>query len=91
MVPNATSVVAELVHHLVHRERFAAWQWIDLRLIVGQGGALNGVAVVKKQCVGELFASLCDSRRNALKTHGFIFRELEVVVAQDVGVQVGGF
>jgi hypothetical protein len=60
------------------------------RLVIGQGRALDGVAVVEQQGVGVLFARIGDQRGRAVHAVAFVLGQLVVVVAQHVGMQVGG-
>ena len=89
VIADAAGVVFQLVHHLVHRQYLIASKRIDLRLIVGKCCALNGVAVVKQERVGELFAGIGDECSHTFKADGLVLAEAEVVIAQHVGVQVG--
>ncbi|MCY1378573.1 hypothetical protein D9M69_662180 [compost metagenome] len=59
-------------------------------LVVGQGGALDGVAVVEQQGVGVLLARIGDQRGRAVQAVALVFGQLVVVVTQHVGVQVRG-
>ena len=64
---------------------------LHLRLVIGQHAALDGVAGVQQQAVGELLARLADQRDGAFEAQGGIGFLLVVVVAEDVRMQVGGF
>ncbi len=90
VIADAAAIKPGCVHHLVHRQRIAARQRADLRLVIGQCGALDRVAVVQQHRVGEFGARLLDQRRDALEAHGLVFGQLEIVVAAHVAVQIGG-
>ncbi|MNL11303.1 hypothetical protein D3C87_1321340 [compost metagenome] len=91
MVADAAAVIAGVVHHLVHRQRLAAGHGLHQRLVVGQRSALDGVAVVQQQAVREFLPRRLDQRGHALEAERWVIGQLEVVVAADVGVEVGGF
>ncbi|MCY1363692.1 hypothetical protein D9M69_504670 [compost metagenome] len=91
VVAQRAGVVAGGVHHLVHRQRLRARDAADQRFVVGQRGALDGVAVVEQHRVRELLARGVDERCGALVAVRLVFGELEVVVAAHVEVQVGRF
>jgi len=91
MVPDACTVVADVVHHLVHGQHLIAGNRVDLRLVVRQSGALNRVTVVEQQVVRRFRARRFDERGHPLKAERLVFGQLEIVVALHVGVQVGGF
>ena len=89
MIANTSRVVFELIHHFVHREHLVAGERIHLRLIVGERGALNGVAVVKQQRVGKLFARIGNQGCDTFEADSFVLTKPEIVVAQHIGVQIG--
>src|SRR5262249_29886218 len=62
---------------------------IHQRLVIRQRGALDGVAVVEQHRVRELRTRLLDQRGRALEAERLVLCQLEVVVRQHVGVQVG--
>ncbi len=90
VIADAAAVVPGCVHHLVDGQGLAAGDGVHQGLVVGQRGALDGVAVVEQQRVGKLRARLRDQRRHALEAERAVGGQLEVVVRQHVGVQVGG-
>ena len=89
VVAQRAGVKAQRAHGLVHRQLLRAGDGADGGLVVGQRGALDGVAVVHQQRVGEFFARGAHQRGGALETVGFVFGELEVIVAAHVEMQVG--
>ena len=89
MVAQRARIELEHAHGLVHGQLLLAGDGRNLRLVIGQRRALDGVAVVHQQGVGEIAARLADERCRALKTVGGIVGQLEVVVAADVEVQIG--
>ncbi len=91
VVADRAAVELRGVHHLVDRQRLVAGNRLDQRLVVGQRGALDGVAVVEQQVVRILLAGRRDQRGDALEADRTVGRQLEVVVGQHVGVEVGGF
>jgi len=90
VVADAAAVVLALVHDLVDGQRLVAGHRVDQGLVVGQGGALDGVAVVQQHRVGEFGTGLVDQGGHALIAERGVLGQLEVVVAHYVGVQVGG-
>src|SRR3546814_17331313 len=81
---------------LQHRHRFVygrlgrARDGSDLVLVVGQRRALDGIAVVHQQRIGKFLARGADQRGGPFEAIGGIVGQLEVVVAAQVEMQVGG-
>jgi hypothetical protein len=91
VVAGGGAVVADAVHRAIDRQLLVAGHRAGQRLVVGQHRALDGVAVVEQEGVGKFLPRLADQRHGALVAQRRVGLELVVVVAEDVGVQVGGF
>ena len=91
VIAGGGAVVADAVHGAIDRQLLLAAHRLGQRLVVGQHRALDGVAIVEQEGVGKLPARLADQRHGALVAQRRVGFELVVVVAEDVGVQVGGF
>ncbi len=89
VVAQRARVKTQSAHGLVHGQLLRAGDGADGGFVVGQRGALDGVAVVHQQGVGKFFARRAHQRGGALKAVGLVFSELEVVVAAHVEVQIG--
>ena len=88
VIAQRTGIKAQCTHGLVHGQLLCARNGIDGGLIVGQCRALDGVAIVHKQRVGELLARGAHQRGRALEAVALVLGELEIVVAAHVEVQV---
>jgi hypothetical protein len=91
VITDRARVVLQQIHDLVDTERGLAIDRRDLRLIVGERGALDRVAVVEQHGIGKFLARRRDQRRRTLQTERLVFRQLVVVVTQQIGMDVGGF
>ena len=91
MIADRAGVVADCVHGLVDRQFLIARQRFDLRLPVGQRRALDRIAGIEGQAVFEFLARRADQFGRALETEIAVLGELEVIVAHDVGMDVGRF
>ena len=91
VVTHSHRVVLQVIHRLEDRVCLITLQRINRGLIIAQRRTLEGVAVVEQQGVGVVLANLRNDGRRALQADGLVFGGLEVVVAEDVGMQVGGF
>jgi hypothetical protein len=90
VVADGAAVVAERVHRAVHRQFLVAADRFHARLVVGQRGALDRVAGIEQQAVRKLGPCLAYQGRRALEADRGVRGELVVVVAEDIGVEIGG-
>ena len=91
MVAQCASVKTNGIHGLVGGQLLVAGQRADHRLVVGQGRALDGVAVVDQQVIGKVDSGLFDQRSRALQPQTFILSQFEIVVTDDIGMEIRGF
>ncbi len=91
VVAGGGAVVAHRVHRLVDGQLLVAAHRLHHRLVVGQHAALDGVAAVEQEGVGDLGAGAADQRGGALEAERGVRLQLVVVVAEHVRVHVGGF
>ena len=91
VVADRAGIVVQRIHRLVDRQFLIAGGWFDQGLVVGQCRALDRVAVVEQQAVGEFLARVADQGGGAHEAKILIVGQLVEVVAHDVGMQVRGF
>ncbi|WZB64743.1 hypothetical protein WJ971_17170 [Achromobacter xylosoxidans] len=90
VVAQGGRVIGQQLHLLVDRQHVRALHRRHQRLVVRQGGALDGVAVVEQQGIGVLLAGVADQGGGAVDAVALVLGQLVIVVTQHVGVQVRG-